>query len=214
VPTIRAGNRTTDLDDALQFARRYLHRTDEHYWAYPAYDSYQATRATDPLIDADLLAPVLLNVQHLDLPTYYHLLSELPNFQRVLDDLPPTLSLFDANDKDLALIGQLFAGIDARRLPGASGTTVSKVLHRKRPALVPLYDDHVRACYQDGPGAPVPRVKGRTWAEFMPAFARAVQEDLISQAAAWQQITELATGPAITPLRALDIVAWWLGRSA
>ncbi len=61
------GGVTVDRDEALDHARRYL--TDGSGWAYPAYDVYEADRAAGPLTDADLLAPVLLNVNRLSIRT-------------------------------------------------------------------------------------------------------------------------------------------------
>jgi hypothetical protein len=89
------------------------------------------------------------------------------------------------------------------------------VLHRKRPRFVPLYDEQVRTVYQHGPDAPVPPPpKGtrRAWRDFVVLYAAAVQVDLRREADLWAQIAALAPGPPITPLRALDIVAWWAGQ--
>lgn len=98
---------------------------------------------------------------------------------------------------------------------GAQGTVLAKVLHRKRPRFVPLYDEQVRAVYQDGPAATISHAPrgSRSWAEFIVLFGTAVQADLRCEQPFWQQIADLAPGPKITPLRALDIVAWWAGRS-
>lgn len=39
----------------------------------------------------------------------------------------------------------------------------------------------------------------------------AIQHDLVSQMDWWLEIAALASGSAITPLRALDIIGWHLG---
>ena len=134
--------------------------------------------------------------------------------QTLLDQLSPDLALEEASDHDLQVLGQLYAGIDEGELHGASGTTLAKILHRKRPALIPLYDKQVGSCYQHGVGAPVPTKKGRRWDVFMPLFAGAVRDDLIRHKNFWKQVSELALDPPITQLRALDIVAWHLGGGA
>lgn len=116
----------------------------------------------------------------------------------------------------------LSAGRRASRRPfehgpgirGARGTTLSKVLHRKRPSFIPLWDSNVEQVYQGGTPAKVPRVKGRSWEVFMPLFGAAVQADLQREADFWSGIVAMAPGPPITPLRALDIVAWWAGKSS
>lgn len=182
--------------------------------AYPAYDGYMLETATGPVIDADLLAPTLLNVRHLSVKTYYLLQQELTYWQPLLDQLDPALSLVDATADDLRLVGALFAGIDEDRLDGAKATTLSKILHRKRPALIPLQDKQVRRCYQQGSEPRIPVVPGRGWADFTVALAEEMQHDLRSQLDAFEQLSRLADGVPVTPLRALDIVAWFLGKPA
>lgn len=98
---------------------------------------------------------------------------------------------------------------------GAKGTVLAKVLHRKRPRFVPLYDEQVRTVYQSGPDAPVkppPRRTRRAWRDFVVLYAAAVQDDLRREASLWSEIARLATEPPITTLRALDIVAWKAGQ--
>lgn len=212
VDLVRVGNRSRSWDDALQFATAYL-CSGRAAWAYPAYDGYLSEDAIGPLTDADLLAPVLLNVSHLSVATFYRLQDETPRLQELLDQLSPDLSLVDATAHDLELIGALFEGIDAGRLKGAKATTLSKILHRKRPALIPLQDAQVRRCYQAGADAPLPMVPGRTWEAFTTALAGRIQCDLTSQHAAFERLADLAPGAPVTPLRAFDIIAWWCGQS-
>ena len=210
IDVIRVGNRTVSTEAALAYARRYLQTPDEN-WSYPGYDAYLRDTASVPLTEADLLAPILLNVQHMKLRTYYCLLRELPRLQDLLEQLKPELTLEQASERDLEVLGQLFSGIDDGRLHGTSGTTMAKILHRKRPALIPLYDQQVGSCYQHGVEAPVPVVRGRRWDVFMPLFAQAVRADLVQHMSLWTEVCALATEPPITQLRALDIVAWHLG---
>jgi hypothetical protein len=213
--TVRVGNRQAAASDLLAFTRGYLGPAGR--WSYPAYDGYQPASAAGPLIDADLLAPMLLNVNHMKLKAYYLLLEELPYLQTVLtrlDQAGPG-DLASASAEQLTIIGELFEGVNhPPRLKGASATTLSKVLHRKRPGLIPLQDAQVRRCFQQGPGAPLPRKPGRTWVQFTTELASVIQADLREQAGVWQAVADLATDPVITPLRAYDIAAWWLGGMA
>jgi hypothetical protein len=206
---LRIGGVTVDRDEALKHACRYL--TDGSGWAYPSYDSYEAASAPGPLIDADLLAPVLLNVNHMTIPTYEALQAVRLKLDGHLACIPPDLDLAHARPADLELLGELFSVLDGPGVPGVRGTIHAKILHRKRPRFVPLYDEQVRAVYQDGPAAPVPRVAGRNWRDFVILYAAAVRDDLCREANFWDQIAAFAAGPPITPLRALDIVAWWAG---
>jgi len=191
---------------ALERARHYL--TVGRGWAYPSYDGFDSAHAYGPLVDGDLLAPVLLNVRQMSITTYEQLRGALPRLQELLDRIPERVSLATAGTAELDLIGELFGVVDNKAIWGAQGTVLSKVLHRKRPDFIPLYDPRVGAVYQQGAGAPVPIVKRRPWREFAPLFAAAVQVDLRREAAFWQEIAALAPGPPITPLRALDLVAW------
>lgn len=209
--TIKVGGRQVPLDEATTFVRDYLSAQPPLRWSYPAYESYDSERAKGPLIEADLLAPVLLNVQRTSLKTYYALVDAMPRLSDLLERLHPDLTLVAATPEHLQEIGALYGVLDGGGLHGTRGTRLSKILHRKRPALIPLYDEQVRCCYQDGDGAPVPSVKGRTRADFMTDFARAVREDLVTQLNVWEELASLAAGPPITPLRALDIVAWRAG---
>ena len=205
------GGVSIDRDEAFAHARAYL--TDGSRWAYPSYDAYESERAAGPLTDADFLAPVLLNVNQLKIGTYEALKQVRGTLDEVLTRIPVDLDLTEATPEDLQMLGELFTVLDSPGVQGARGTVLSKVLHRKRPRFIPLYDEQVRAVYQDGRAATVTqRPKGgRTWAEFIVVFATAVQADLGREHIFWQQIAALATGPTITTLRALDIVAWWAG---
>ena len=207
--TLRIGNVELDRAAALDHARRYL--TDGSGWAYPAYDGYDAQRAAGPLIDADLLAPVLLNVSRLKIRTYEALQTKREELDRHLERIPHDLDLVHADADHLALLGDLFSVLDGPGVWGAQGTVLAKVLHRKRPRFIPLYDEQVRTVYQDGPDAAVPPQAGRSWRDFVVLFAAAVKQDLQRELDFWTEIALMATNPPITALRALDIVAWWAG---
>lgn len=206
---LRVGGVVLDRGEALAHARRYL--TDGVGWAYPSYDAYERQRAGGPLSDADLLAPVLLNVSRLRIKTYETLQAKRDELDEFLACIPLDLELASANPDDLAILGDMFAVLDGPGVWGARGTVLAKILHRKRPGFVPLYDEQVRRTYQEGTDPAVPRQQGRTWREFIVLFAAAVQADLRREAEFWAEITALAVDPPITPLRALDIVAWWAG---
>lgn len=89
---------------------------------------------------------------------------------------------------------------------------LAKVLHRKRPELIPLFDEHIRRCYSVLGTPPVPEMKVRSGRDFCLAWLPALQHDLKSQWTQWQQIADLATKPTISPLRAPDMVGWKLGQ--
>jgi len=211
---VTVGSARLDPSVALGYATQYLaadhaerlERGDKP-WAYPAYDAFVGG---DPMTisDADLLAPVLLNVRQLSLSAFYWLQLQRPQLHPLLAQIPLDATLEDARDDDLAVLGEMFSVLDGSVRHGVGGTILAKILHRKRPAFIPLYDTRIRSCYGDGDGAPVPRVQNRTWAEFMPLLAAAMREDLRRQPDIWNDIVAKATDVPITRLRALDIVAW------
>ncbi|MEU4394366.1 DUF6308 family protein [Kribbella sp. NPDC023855] len=187
-------------------AREYL--TGSGAWAYPAYDAYQPRSDPNRIEDADLLAPVLLNVNRLTLKAYYGLLQQRPRLQAWLTEIPQDAKLTSAEDQDLEPIRMLFGVLDDPGIPDVRGTILAKILHRKRPDFIPLYDERIRRCYQDTERAPVPPQRGRPWGDFFVALATAMRKDLVDQHETWSEIADLATNPPISHLRALDIVAW------
>lgn len=211
---MKVGGVFVDRGEALAHAQRYL--TDGGAgWAYPAYDAYERERAPGPLTDAGLLAPVLLKVSRMKIRTYEALQAKRAELDEHLARVPVGLDLVDADADDLTVLGDMFAVLVGPGVWGAKGTVLAKVLHRKRPRFVPLYDEQVRVVYQVGPIAPVPpppRHTRRPWRDFVPLYAAAVQQDLRREADFWAEIAALAYDPPITPLRALDIIAWWAGQ--
>ncbi|MER7805422.1 DUF6308 family protein [Streptomyces parvulus] len=86
-----------------------------------------------------------------------------------------------------------------------------KIMHRKRPLFLPLYDTQVYACYC-GPGAryPIKKSPQRTWAQFLRLLGDAMARDLDEQPDTWKTLMGCAPhGGSV--LRVLDVVAWNLG---
>jgi hypothetical protein len=209
---LRVGGKVVDRQSAAEYARRYL--TDGSGWAFPSYDRFDDSHATGPLVDADLLAPLLLNVTRISISTYEALRAVRKPLQTVLDRIPLELRLENATNAELGYLGDLFGVLDGAGIKGARGTVLSKMLHRKRPAFIPLYDKRVGRVFQhghDGGQPRIPAVPDRSWGEFAPVFGAAIQADLQRELPLWQEIAALAPGRPITALRALDIVAWWAG---
>lgn len=88
---------------------------------------------------------------------------------------------------------------------GVGLSLLTKVLHRKRPAAVPLIDRHVIDLYR-----PVTGERGVTTS--YPAIVRALQADLSSGAAAPLMMVadrvEALTGTNLSALRVADIAIW------
>ncbi len=210
---VRIGQVVVPLETASAWIRQYTNAArnvlSEHPYAFPAYDCYDGG-TTEPgrLTDGDLLAPALLNVP-VNIRSFYGL-------QRVRAQLEEALShpvlekpLADVVDPDelRPAVRALYEALDdpTTRPWGVGGTTLSKVLHRKRPHSVVLHDRWVRACYV-GDDAPVRRARGRSWADYMVLITHAVREDIASQAGVFRVLERAAGRPGLlSHARLLDI---------
>jgi hypothetical protein len=175
-------------------------------YAYPAYDLL-VTNGDPTLVDGDLLAPVLMGV-HID-PGRFSLLREMMPALEAVADLPE-VSLEDADDDHVMCVAGLFGILDEPRYAGRGvrGTIVSKVLHRKRPDLVPIYDSRIFEAYT-APGV-LPRTLDRSWQEFMRLLCTQMREDLQTEHDAFTalQLAAEEAGAPISKLRILDVLVW------
>lgn len=175
-------------------------------YAYPAYDRL-VTNGSTRLVDGDLLAPTLMGVD-LDHARFSLLRDMLPALQGV-EDLPP-VALQDADDDHVLCVAGIFGMLDEPRYAGRGvrGTIVSKVLHRKRPDLVPLYDSRIFEAYT-APGA-ISRSTDRSWQQFMALLCTQMRADLQNEAKAFAELEQLAAAQEapVTQLRILDILVW------
>jgi hypothetical protein len=213
---LRIGGLQVPIGEAQAWVAAYTTSdlSQETPYAYPAYDLYQGgSGLPDVLDDADLLAPVLLNVA-ISIRSFYALQTSRPQLQKALSRGELATPLADLRDDQVDdLIGDLFAVLDTRdALPGIGATKLSKVLHRKRPAAIPLHDRWVRECYV-GEGLPVPRAKQRSYRRYMTLLAQAMRRDLREQPDQFAALRSASGAePALTDLRLLDIVAWHAGQ--
>jgi len=201
-----------EAEVAREWVRAYLNGARGQF-GYPSYDGYRTNEDPFRLCDGDLLAPVLLNVQ-VKISSFADLCASRDRLETALGAVPVGVDLVDADEEVITAVGGLFAVLDADARPrNVLGTTLAKVLHRKRPDLVPLYDEQVRRTYQVGERAPLPVVPGRPWAEFMTQLASCIRDDLNRELGFWDELTTLRPldGPGVSRLRVLDIVAWRLG---
>jgi hypothetical protein len=175
-------------------------------YAYPSYDTL-FTNGSSELVDADLLAPVLMGVD-VDRARFRLLRDMLPALEGVAD-LPP-VSLQAADDDHVLCVAGIFGMLDEPRYAGRGvrGTIVSKVLHRKRPDLVPLYDSRIFEAYT-APGA-IPRATDRSWQQFMALLCDQMRADLRAESDAFGELEKLAAeqGTPVTQLRILDVLVW------
>lgn len=221
-PSLRVGGLTIPFDQAAAWATNYLdttrNRSSVKPYAYPAYDLYNTEHnPPDRITDADLLAPVLLNVS-VSIRTYYGLQHIRENLERAL---PPvtTPALAKISPEQVAeLVSPIYAILDdpETRPYKVKATTLSKIVHRKRPRFLGLHDKWVQACYTFGSDAPLKLVTGRSWADYMVGVTLAIREDLVTQHSVWHELRGMASRPGNPPVslvRLLDIIAWHAGQS-
>ena len=212
---VRVGKVVVPITVARRWVGDYTNESNpsaDYPYSYPAYDFFDSDR-NDPAIltDADLLAPALLNVPP-KVRSYYALQRLRPALQDALtnEDLGIPLSQIDDPGRIVAMVKPLYAVLDdSRDKPwGINATTLSKVLHRKRPQSVVLHDRWVRQCYV-GKDAPVPASRNRSWSDYMVAITLAIRDDIRSQQAVFESLDEATSSPGqLTHIRLLDVVAW------
>lgn len=175
-------------------------------YSYPAYDRL-VTNGSAQLVDGDLLAPALMGV-HVDAGRFSLLRDMMPALEAVAD--LPAVALQDADDDHVLCVAGLFGILDEPRYAGRGvrGTIVSKVLHRKRPDLVPIYDSRIFEAYT-APGV-LARSTDRSWQEFMTVLCTQMRDDLRAEAAAFGELQQAAAGvgASLTQLRILDVLVW------
>ncbi|MCA1712682.1 MAG: DUF6308 family protein [Actinobacteria bacterium] len=172
-------------------------------FAFPSYDRL-VTNGSAELVDADLLAPALIGAE-VDRGRFALLREMLPALSGVAS--LPGVAMEDADDAAIGAVADLFAVLDQSPYAGKGvrGTILSKVLHRKRPDLVPLYDSRIFESYTAA-GA-IPRAAHRSWREFMQLLCRQMRDDLRAEQAAFDELVQVAGGE-LSRLRILDILVW------
>ncbi|MFF2205260.1 DUF6308 family protein [Streptomyces sp. NPDC058145] len=110
------------------------------------------------------------------------------------------------------LLESLIGVLDApARVPGIGLTKLTKVLHRKRPLFVPLFDQRVKACYYSTrANYPLHPTPGRPEALFFTTLGACMAQDLEEQPEQWKALAAQAPND-VSLLRILDVVAWNLG---
>ena len=212
---VRIGRVEVPLETASAWVRDYTDAAhsvvSQRPYAFPAYDRYDGgTTEPDRLTDGDLLAPGLLNVP-VKVRSFYGLQRVRGRLEDALRHPVLERPLADVATAQLAsAVRALYKVLDdpATRPWGVGGTTLSKVLHRKRPHCVVLHDRWVRACYV-GDDAPVRSAHHRSWADYMVLITDAVRNDIASQPEAFG-VLETAAGERgeLSHARLLDILAW------
>ncbi|MBK5221562.1 MAG: hypothetical protein JJE52_01530 [Acidimicrobiia bacterium] len=165
-------------------------------WAYGYYDTISTDPgAVDPL---DVLSTAALHpgLSRADLAFFAEQRLEIEAW---IAPLPLGLGLADADDATLEHLERLAVWPAAPTL-----ALLSKVLHRKRPELIPLVDRHVVDWYRPVTGE---RSAPRAW----PLLLRAMRHDLADNAQAFDTLgtaTVSRLDQRMSDLRIADIALW------
>jgi hypothetical protein len=203
---------TREVFDAESLLEEYVGpRRRGLRYAYPYYDGLVTNGDAHRLCTGDLLAPALLGT-HVDLDRMATLTALMPLLQRQLDQLPPDVTLQGAGPDVCDAVAALYDPLDDPSVEDrdVKGSLIGKVLHRKRPGLIPLFDSRVRDFYRsEGAVTPVPKGQ-RSWREYMELLVPAIQRDLRDNADEFARLREVvpADGPPLSALRILDIIVW------
>lgn len=210
--TIRVGKVRINRDVAMDWVAEYTDAAENQVsdgpFAFPAYDRYDGgTNQPTKLTDADLLTSTLLNVP-VKIRSFYALQAIRPGLEQALGNELLGRDLATLTDEEIAdAIAPLYSVLDDFHPWGVQETTLSKVLHRKRPRAVVLHDQWVRDCYLETER--VPRTRHRSSADYMVLISRAARDDLRDQSEVFAQLGTASAGAStLTPVRLLDILAW------
>jgi hypothetical protein len=207
--SIVAGGR--ELPDALDRIRRYCGLPwsggPPETWAWHYYDAVP-TAHDDDLTPTDVLCVASLHpgLSRADLAFFRERRNEISTW---LAKVPTGVRLWEATD---AVVEHLTGLPD--RFPEISVTLLSKVLHRKRPHLVPLLDRHAVDWYRPVTGK---RVMVEAWAPIVRAMRDDELDDerrLLHSIAfggieneLWP-LTDIDDRPRLSWIRAIDIAIW------
>jgi hypothetical protein len=90
------------------------------------------------------------------------------------------------------------------RVPGAKVAVATKVLHKKRPSLIPILDSVIVSHFH------IPSVRDRSWGGYAVALSKLFREDLLSVRPEIERMScsLAARGKPITPCRIFEILMW------
>jgi hypothetical protein len=168
------------------------------------------TMDPDRITPADLMAVSMLSV-HVPAQAAIGIGEDLAEeIESLLSQIPVEARLEDITDEQFAAwldsgspADTLWSLVRQRRNPWQVGpTTASKILARKRPHLIPIYDSIV-AAKTDLPHS------GPQWTRWFEAFQGDEGRDFADRL---RSVREQAGVPHLSLLRVLDIVLWMDGR--
>jgi hypothetical protein len=189
--------RDLESDQALRYLQTYYGQP--YTGAY--FDTWAgAHNAGNRFTADDLVAVSFLSVVVPPLAARELLDTRAAEFAALLDDVGPARDLADQAEAvtDDQPASRLYRAV--RALPGVGRTIGTKLLARKRPRLVPIYDSVVA------------RVNGIAHFHWEPLRQTLRADDLHPRLLELRERAGL--GPEVSALRVLDVVTWMEGKSA
>ena len=197
---VMAGHPVGSVSDRL---RRYCGRRwsggDPETWAYRYYDAVEDAEP-DRLLPIDVLAASAMHsgLSHNDLRWFDE---HTPNIEKWLADTPD----IDLADAEATVVDRLVRLVEFAE--GVHLGLLTKVLHRKRPRLVPIAERRLIDLYRPVTGH---RSATTAWPHLVTALATDLGAET-NRAVLAAATADLDVPRALTPLRAADIVVWMGG---
>lgn len=189
------------IPDAHRLLEAYCGLTG-HVWAYPYYDQMPLDDGEPSRLDLLTAAVMHGPIRKADLEWYE---STRPAIGDLLADLPGDVDLADA---PAALCDRIADGVAAltEGRDGAIRGLLTKILHRRRPRLVPIDERDIAKRYATAHGRP-----GRMpYRELLTSMATDLADDDNVRALTeiGEHLSRTGLAPLPTDLRTLDIATW------
>jgi hypothetical protein len=201
---VAAGRQVLDFEDRL---RRYCGLPwsggPPEVWAFEYFDRVLTGEDPNTIDRVDVLAAGALHVglSRDDLTFFARHAIDIEEWLRAA---PVEVPLHEATDAHLAHLRLL------PELGGPQFSLLTKVLHRKRPALVPMIDRPLIDRYRPITGE---RSASTAWGPLLDALIADLSNELNALLLSIFGVTVTAeTGVALSRLRAFDIAVWMEGR--
>ena len=167
--------------------------------SYKSYDLSPDVQEDDQLTEKDVRLANFI-VARMSARVVGSVLDRVEAIDSALSQIPPRTSISDVVISWAAMT-QLFS---ATLGPDIGPARATKILHKKRPALIPILDSVVesyckKACGED--------LRGRDTASKMVAYTKAVKKDIDANLDVLESVIQ-AGDLKLTPVRAFDILLW------
>jgi hypothetical protein len=173
---------------------------------YPMYDGVEVA-VDNELRVTEIALSVMLNSQ-ISGNTGGEIYNKRKPIQKALKKIPVDVDLLSIPiGETIPGLGGIAEAVDEMcSLHRVKLSVSTKILHKKRPLLIPIFDSQVEAQYSGS----IPDSSNMEYGEYCNAMIRLVHEDMI---AAKQELLDLCNllkknGTPMTPLRVLNAMTW------